>query len=321
MITAQDIRQTYQKIQPYIQRTPLVYAKELSKISGAEVYLKMEHLQLTGSFKIRGVLSKVLSLEETAFTQTFVAASTGNHAAAFGYAARHFQFKGVLFLPENTNVSKTVPLAQYPIEKVFYGKNSVAAEMKATNYAQEVDGILIHPYNDMEIIKGQGTLAAEIQEQFPEVDTVFVPIGGGGLASGVCSYFEEGNTVSVIGCQPIHAAEMYDSIQQQRIVPPSTQTTIADASAGGIEANAITFEICKQHLTRVELVAEEALKEAVGHLLRYHQTIVEPTAALPVASLLQSQKYQGKKVVLVLTGRKINDALLTEIQEEYGNNY
>lgn len=321
MITAQDIQQTYQRIQPYIQQTPLVYAAELSKISGAEVYLKMEHLQLTGSFKIRGVMSKILSLDKTVFDHTFVAASTGNHAAAFGYAARHFKFKGILFLPKNVNSAKVTALTQYPVEQVFYGEHSVAAEAKATIYAKENNGVLIHPYNDLEIIKGQGTVGLEIKEQLPKVDTIMVPIGGGGLASGVCSYFQEESKVAVVGCQPILASEMYASVQQNKIVTPSIDYTIADAAAGGIEENAITFEICKKHLSDFELVSETALKKAIGFLMKQHQIIVEPTAALPVAAILHTKKYKGKQVVLVLTGRKINEALVTEIQKDYDYNY
>ncbi|WP_109301450.1 pyridoxal-phosphate dependent enzyme [Aquimarina sp. AU474] len=320
MISRKDIENTYNIIKNDIDKTPLVFSSELSKISGANVYLKMENLQRTGSFKIRGVLSKIYAIDPKDYNRPFVAASTGNHAAAFGYAASKFGYKGILFLPEKTNTVKITALNEYPLEKHLYGKNSIETEAKATAYTQEIGGILVHPYNDIEIIKGQGTIALEIQEQLPNVDTILTPIGGGGLISGIASYYSN-DTTNVIGCQPINAAEMYHSIQKGKIVPPSILETIADASAGGIEANAITFEICKNLLSDFELIQEEDIKKALAFVVKYHQTIIEPACALPVSALLTTKKYEGKNVVLVLTGKKINIDLLTEILCDYGNYY
>ncbi|NAS32514.1 pyridoxal-phosphate dependent enzyme [Flavobacteriaceae bacterium R38] len=321
MITAKDIESAYQNIKNDIYKTPLIFSPELSEISNAKVYLKLENLQHTGSFKIRGVLNKVKSIDKKEFKKPFVAASTGNHAAAFGYASEKFGFKGTLFLPEKTSEAKVNALKNYEIKKIFYGKNSMETEAKATAYAREVDGVLIHPYNDVEIIKGQGTVALEIKEQLPEVDTVLVPIGGGGLISGIASYFKDDEKVDVIGCQPVNAAEMYQSVQKGSIVSPSVLDTISDASAGGIEEGAITYEICKELISDFELIEEEAIKKAVAFLVKSHHILVEPTAAMPVSALLNTNIYRGKNVVLVLTGKKINTSLLTEILNKYGNDH
>lgn len=312
MISQKDINETYEKIRSYIIETPLIYAEELSKISGAKVYLKMEQMQVTGSFKIRGMLSKVLSIKTRDFNRPFVAASTGNHAAAFGYASEKFGFDGTLFLPLTISVAKMKALKKYRIKKEIFGMNSSLAEKKATEFAKESNAILIHPYNDIEVIKGQGTLAKEIQKQLPEVDCVLVPVGGGGLVSGISLYFKE-EQVSVIGCQPKNAAEMYESVKANTIVEPSSLKTISDASAGGIEEGAITFDICKKYVEDYEIIEEERIKEALTYFIQQYDTIIEPTSALPVAAIMNSKKYQGKNVVLVLTGSKINDALLTEI--------
>lgn len=319
-IIPQEINDVYQKIRGDILKTPLEYSPKLSQISGANVFLKMEHLQRTGSFKIRGVLSKIQSLKKTDFQKTFIAASTGNHAAAFAFAAEHFGFDGILFMPENASKVKREALKASDIKLVLSGKNSMETEAKATSYANETSGILIHPYNDREIIKGQGTLGVEIQEQLPEVDAVFAPIGGGGLISGLCSYFSN-NEVELVGCQPRNASEMSDSVKLGHIVPPSLLSTISDATAGGIEANSLTFEICKAQLDRFELIEEDAIKEAVNFVLKHHQTLIEPGAALSVAALLNSKKYKGKNVVLVLTGKKIEHQLLTNIIHSYGDSY
>ena len=320
MVNAFDIKEAYNRIQDYIVKTPLTYAPELSLVSGANVYLKMENLQLTGSFKIRGMLNKLFRLDKHDFTKPFIASSSGNHAAAFGYASERFGFSGVLFLPENVNKEKAKALEAYRMEKILYGKNNKETEAEATRYAQEINGVLVHPYNDVEIVKGQGTVGLEIADQLPEVDSILVPIGGGGLASGIASYFKDSEKVEVIGCQPENAAEMYQSIQENRIVPTSTLETIADASAGGIEEDAITFAICKEYLSGFELLKEPDIKNAVRHIYQHHGTVVEPTSALSVAALLNSKEYKGKNVVLVLTGKKISESLLKELSKEYAYN-
>lgn len=321
MIRATDIIDAYKISKPDLNRTPMVHSPELSKISGANVFLKMEFSQYTGAFKIRGVLTKIRSLDKSAFDKTFVAASTGNHAAAFGYASEKFGFKSVLFLPKKTSDIKIKALEQYGMSIIFYGDNSLETEEKARAYAKEINGVLIHPYNDPEIIKGQGTIAVEIEEQVPEADVILIPVGGGGLASGISTYFSTHNTISVVGCQPKNASEMYVSILQNGIVPPSTLSTIADASAGGIENNTITFDICKKHLSGFEIIEEEDIKKAVAFMMKYHKVEIEPTAALPVAALLQSKAYHDKNVVLVLTGKKIDNQLLTQIMVKYGDYY
>ncbi|MEW7281014.1 pyridoxal-phosphate dependent enzyme [Aquimarina sp. 2201CG1-2-11] len=320
MISMSDITNTYQLIKNDIYETPLIYSSALSAISGANVYLKMEHLQHTGSFKIRGLLSKLYSVDKEDFEKTFVAASTGNHAAAFGYASKVFGFRGVLFLPHTTSKVKVKALQSYDLTIHFYGKNSMEAEQKAVAYAKEIQGIMIHPYNDLEIIKGQGTIGLEIKKQLPNVDVVLTPVGGGGLVAGIASYFKEFET-EVVGCQPKNAAEMYESVQNNRIVKPSIQNTISDATAGGIEDKAITFDICKKHLSSFELIQENTIKKAIAFIVNNHHTLIEPASALPVAALFEHKKYQGKNVVLVLTGKKINTTLLTEILIEYDHNY
>jgi len=318
MISSKVIEKAYKNIKNDIHETPLVYSQQLSKISGANVYLKMEHLQKTGSFKIRGVLNKLNSISNNNFDKTFVAASTGNHAAAFAYASEKFKFKGILFLPKNISEVKLKALDKFKVDKVLFGKNSMETEQKATTYANDIDGILIHPYNDKHIIAGQGTIGLEIHSQLPEVTKILTPIGGGGLVSGICSYFSDFNNIEVIGCQPKNACEMYDSINQNYIVAPSSLVTIADASAGGIEENAITFDFCKKHISNFEIVDEESIKKAVAFMVKHHNIEIEPTAAIPVAAMINSKEYKNENVVIVLTGKKINKELLNEILSTYG---
>jgi len=318
MIELNNIEQAYLNIKDDIHNTPLIYSPQLSALSGAKVYLKMEHLQKTGSFKIRGVLNKLNYVDDNDFSKTFVAASTGNHAAAFGHASEKFGFKGLLYLPENVAKIKLKALENYNIEKRLCGKTSMETEQKATSFAKEVDGVLIHPYNDLHIIAGQGTIAKEIHEQIPEVSKIMAPIGGGGLISGICSYVKNFDNIDAIGCQPKNACEMYDSIQKGYIIEPSTLHTVADASAGGIESDSVTYQICKKHLSEIEIIDETSIKKAVAFMVKHHNTEIEPTAAIPVAALMNSKNYKNETVVLVLTGKKINKELLSEILSTYG---
>ncbi len=317
-IDSKSIKDVYKNIKEALLRTPMEYSPFLSEISGANVFLKLEHLQHTGSFKIRGLLSKIDSLQTIDLQRTFVTASTGNHASAFVYASQIHRFCGKIFMPMSVCPEKLAPLQSNNINIEIYGRNSCETEEYATKYSLETDSILIHPYNDIEIIKGQGTIGIEIEEQVSEVETVLAPVGGGGLISGLCSYFHN-TKVKVIGCQPENASEMYDSIKLGKIVNPSSLSTISDATAGGIEANSLTFEICRQKLHRIDLVGEKEIKDAISIMIKHHHTIIEPGAALPVAALLRGKKFEGQKVVLVLTGKKIRHSLLTEIINSNGN--
>jgi len=320
MITREDIKKAYERIREEVWKTPMVYSHELSKISGARVHLKMECLQNSGSFKLRGALTKILSLSPEDQAKTQVAASTGNHAAAFAHVTHARGMKNVLFLPEGASPAKVKALEQYNVDIRYFGARSMETEQKAAEYAKEIDGVLIHPYNDPEIIKGQGTIGIEIEEQVADVEVVMCPIGGGGLISGLASYFNPSTNVQVIGSQPENAAEMFHSIENGHIVDPSELKTISDATAGGIEEGSLTFEICNQYLHGIDLCTEEQIREAIAFMAQNHQTIIEPGAALSVATLLNSRHYEGKNVVVVVTGKKINMSLFTEILADYGDN-
>ena len=317
-IFPKEIDDAYETIKGDILQTPLEYSPVLSEITGARVFLKMEHLQVSGSFKIRGVLNKIRSLDDDSLSQTLVAASTGNHASAFAYASEKFGFQGELFMPQNVSKAKSDAIKHYNLKTHFSGVNSVSTELNASEYAKENGYILVHPYNDVDIITGQGTLGVEIEAQLPEVDCVIAPIGGGGLISGLCSYFSE-SSVKVIGCQPENASEMYHSLELGEIVAPFTTSTIADATAGGVEKDSLTYDICKSTLDSIALVTENDIEEAIYFVLKHHHTLVEPGAALPVATLMKDDSYKDKNVVLVLTGKKICNQLLTKILNKYGS--
>lgn len=305
------------RIDPYIRTTPLEYTPVLSEITGSNVYLKLENLQITGSFKARGAVNKVLQ-QPPSENNIMVTASTGNHAEAVSYALEQRGFQGVIFLPENTSEVKTKKLTYYSnISLQFYGNDSVETEKKAREWADEKGFPYISPYNDMEIIAGQGTIGLEVMDQADSnvPDAVFVPVGGGGLISGIAGYMKfKQPEIAVIGCQPENSAVMYASVKAGKILDIPSLPTISDGTAGGVEKDAITFEFCSGLVDQWVLVTEDEIKYALKLFIKNHNMIVEGAASLGLAALLKEKaKYRGKNVVLIVCGNKLSPDLLKEL--------
>jgi len=306
----EKIKQAHSLIKKEIRQTPLEYSPSLSKLSGAEVFLKLENYQLSGSFKIRGVMNKLLSLTDAELQKGLVACSTGNHGAAFAYALDKFDYEGLLFLPTNVSKTKLEALRNYEVELDFFGEDCVDTEQHGRNYALSHDKIFFSPYNDETIVAGQGTIGFEIINQMEHPpDAVIAPVGGGGLISGL-GVFLKGcdSNIQVIGCQPINSAVMHESLKVGRVVELESLPTLSDATAGGIEKDSITFEMCQQFVDDIILLPEEDIKTAIKLLVKHHQMIVEGAAAMTLATLLsQPNQFRGKKVVLILSGKKLSE--------------
>ena len=314
-----SIQDAYQRISSHIRRTPLEYDLQLSQLTGAEVYLKLENWQLSGSFKLRGVMNKVLSIpEEKRKQQYFVAVSTGNHAAAFAYTMHHFGLKGKVFLPEIISSAKLDFIRSHNIDYELYGQDSVDTEFYARQYAETNQAILVHPYNDPLIVTGQGTLGLEIHEQLPDTETVIVPVGGGGMVSGILLAFQGlSPQTEIIGCQPSQSPEMYASLQKGSIIEESiTQPTLSDGTAGGIEPGSITFDYCQQYLHRILLIEEEEIAKALRWSIQNRQMIIEGSAAMSIATLWrEKENLKGKKVVLVMCGKRLSEEKMMKVMK------
>lgn len=310
-----DIQLANKRIAPYILRTPVEYSPYLSKICEAEVWLKLEHLQITGSFKLRGATNKVLSLSPEEKKRGVLTASTGNHGSAFAYIADKLGCKGSIFLPESAAPTKVEMMRMYQVDLEFFGKDSVDSELEAKRVAEEEGRLFLSPYNDREIVAGQGTIGIELGEQVPNMDAVFVPVGGGGLISGIAGYLKASKPeVEIIACQPANSAVMYESIKAGKILDIESLPTLSDGTAGGMEPDSITFDMCKAWVDDYIVVSEEEIKAGLRFLLEKHYFMVEGAAALSVASLLQQkERFKGKQVVLILCGRKLGLETLREI--------
>ena len=214
MSIVHEILEAEERIRTYIKETPLEHSLILSKMGSCEVYLKLENQQVTNSFKIRGAMNSLLYLNSTYAKSSFVTASSGNHGAAFAYGVEKLKLKGTIFLPENASPVKIRTLKRSKVDVRLHGEDCVEAEIYARNYANENSLSFISPYNDIKIVAGQGTIAIEIEKQLGCPEYVLVPVGGGGLISGIGGYLKNKfRQVKIIGCQPVNSPVMYESVK------------------------------------------------------------------------------------------------------------
>ena len=311
----EEVLQAEKRIGNNIVKTPLEFSPYLSQGSDCQVYLKTENYQLTGSFKLRGAMNKFLSLSQEEIKRGIVTASSGNHAAAFAYLIKNFNCQGTIFLPENVSKTKAEALASYEAELKFYGNDCVIAEMKAKEYAKENGKTFISPYNDLQIIGGQGTIGIELEQQLKDIDVVLVPVGGGGLISGISVYLKSiNNNIKIIGCLPKNSAVMYESVKAGKILEMESKPTVSDGSAGGIEPGSVTFDICRDLVDDYILLDEEEIKSAIGLILRKHFMLIEGAGALSTGAFIKEKsKFRNKNVVLLISGNKLNLSLLKDI--------
>jgi len=311
----QLVEQASARIQPYLRLTPVEYSYYLSHISQNHVYLKLENFQLTGSFKIRGALNKILSLGDKIHQTKLFTASSGNHGAAFAWCVRQFKLKGEIFLPQTVPTNKVEQLQLMGVSFRLTGNDCVIAELQAKEEARKKGYIFISPYNDWQIIAGQGTIGLELSQQIPAIEAVFVPVGGGGLISGLAGYLKNHSpSVKIIGCQPENSAVMYHSLQAGEILDLPSHPTISDGTAGGIDKEALTFPICQALVDEFVLLKEEEILAAVKLLLEKHHLLIEGAGALSVAAFLKTQtQYKNQSIVLILSGARLSPDILQKI--------
>lgn len=303
------------RIREHIRETPAEFSPYLSRLGNCRAYLKLENLQITGSFKLRGAMNKFLSLDRDEKARDLVTASSGNHGAAFAYVLQKFGVRGTVFLPENASQAKVEALRLYEADLEFHGDDCIKSEMAAMEAAERQNRVFVSPYNDLKIIGGQATIGIELERQLEKVDTVLVPVGGGGLISGVAGYLKSADeNIEIVGCQPENSAVMVESIKHGEIIEMPSKPTLSDGTAGGIERGTMTFDICRSLVDEFVLVTEDEIKEAIRLLIERHHMLAEGSGALSVASFLKSkEKYEGRDVVLLVSGSKISLNDLREV--------
>ncbi len=317
------ILEARERIRDHVLLTPLIPSVPLSNLTGARVLLKMESEQYTNSFKARGAANKLLALRETSALSDpvvmprVITASTGNHAQGVARAMKLTGIGGTIFLPENPEPSKLAALREYGVDLAFHGSDPLATEMHAKQVATEQQAVWISPYNDTEIIAGQGTVGLELSEQADNIQQVFVTVGGGGLIAGVATSLNRMSPKTrVIGCQPSNAADMFRCVEAGRIIEIPQMETLSDGSAGGVEPGALTFPICQNLVDEYTLVTEEEIRHAMRLILDAHHKIVEGAAGVALAAFMKRrEEFSGQTVVVVLCGANISTDSFRSILE------
>lgn len=310
-----DIVLAANRIGPYIRETPLEHSPYFSEISGASVYFKLENLQHTCSFKLRGAFNKLLTLGEDERKAGCVAASSGNHGAAIAWAMKRLGVSGVIFVPEQTSPTKVDAIRRAGGEVRFFGTDGLDTENHAREYADENGMAYLSPYNDLQVIAGQGSCGVEIARQLSPVDAVFIAVGGGGLISGVGVFLKSVNPgIEVVSCQPAASKVMTESVKAGRILEMPSEPTLSDGTAGGIEEGAITFELCREVVDRYVVVDEEQIAEAMRAFIDSHHMLLEGAAGVAIAGMLSAaDDYRGKNVVVIVCGGNISRETLRKI--------
>jgi threonine dehydratase len=300
-------KSAYRLIKKYIRNTPIEECRSLSELTHGQVFLKMEQWQKTGSFKIRGALNRLLTLPTEQKSRGVITASAGNHGLGVAYASDLLGIKARIVLPVNAAPTKVRMLNQYNVEIIQAGRDYDEAEDMAHQIEKDCQLTFVSGFDDPEVISGQGTLAIEILSTLPDPDIILVPVGGGGLLSGIAITVKERNPdIKIIGVQSEASPAIYRALQVNMVVETPIQETIADGLAGRLVSPTI-FSTIQNYVDDVILVAEEDIVKAILFLLQQNHTLVEGAAAVGVAALLSGRfNVEGKKCVVVLTGRNID---------------
>ena len=313
-VCLQDIKDAARNLSPYVKHTPLLRAEKLDDPLGCQVYLKPECLQITGSFKLRGATNKILSLTDEEKAKGIIASSSGNHAQGVAYAARALGLKATLVLPENAPQVKIDNTRALGAEVVLYGFDSIQRYKKLYEIVDEKGYSVVHSYNDPKLIAGQGTVGYEIMEDLKDVDTVIVPLGGGGLMAGVAVAVKEMNPkVRVIGAEPAHIARYTESRRKGEPVTVPMGPTIADGLMI-TTTGSNTYPIIEAYVDETIPVEDEFIAKALKEIVLKAKVVVEPSAAIGVAAVLSGQVKvrPNEKVCFVLTGGNIDAEKLAQ---------
>lgn len=312
MAKLEDFVKTKEKLSKVLLETHLIHSPIFSKESGNVVYIKPENLQKTGSFKIRGAYNKISNLTEEEKKRGVIASSAGNHAQGVAYGARELGIKAVIVMPKSTPLIKVESTKQYGAEVVLYGDVYDDAYKKAKELEEKESYVFVHPFNDEDVLDGQGTIALEILNELPETDIILVPIGGGGLISGIaCAAKLIKPDIKIIGVEPEGAASAREAIKENKVVELKEANTIADGTAVK-RIGDLNFEYIKKYVDEIITVSDYELMEAFLLLVEKHKIIAENSGILSIAAT-KKLKEKNKKVVSIISGGNIDVLMISSM--------
>ena len=301
------ITQAHAAIRPRVPRTPLERSASLSAALGCEVLLKGEHLQPTGSFKLRGATNKIRLLDETARRRGVITASTGNHGRAVAHAGALAGVAVTVYVTAAASRSKTAAIQQLGAELIVVEGPPLEAELQARKRAMETGKTYVSPYNDIDVVAGQGTVGMELIEQAPHIDAVFIAVGGGGLIAGVGTALEQLRPQThIVGVWPENSPCMLRALEAGRLLDVAELPTLSDGTAGAIEPESVTFPICQAVIDATVTVGEPEIAGAMRHIAAAEHWIVEGAAGVALAGLIKTASaWRNRTVAVVLCGRNI----------------
>jgi threonine dehydratase len=310
-----DINRTYDRCKDIIRWTPLEHSPYLSTLINGDVYLKLENIQKTGSFKFRGAVSKMTSLSDEEKSMGVVTASTGNHGAACSLAMSILGIDGKIIVPDNVHKNKVDNILNLGGEVEYHGNDCLIAEERAQEISNNTSANYISPYNDPAIVCGQGTIGYELNQDLKNIDSVFVSVGGGGLISGIGGYLKSvQNQVKMIAVSPKNSCVMFESMKAGKQLDLPSKPTLSDGTAGGVEVGSITFALCQEIIDEFILVDEKAISEGVRVGIEKLHQLIEGAAGAAIAGFLQKKDdLKGQTVVIIICGGNISSEVIKSV--------
>ncbi|MBS3772880.1 MAG: threonine ammonia-lyase [Candidatus Thermoplasmatota archaeon] len=316
MVDLADVEAAYRVLRPVVKQTPLERSKTFSEMTDADLYLKLENLQTTGSFKLRGAYNKIYHLSNAAKRRGVICASAGNHAQGVAHAAALLDVASTVYMPLYAPPTKIIATRSYGATVILEGESYDDAHAAAVQHAKRDDLTFVPAFNDPDVIAGQGTIGLEMHRDLEDIDVVLVPVGGGGLISGVALALKQLQPdVTVIGVEAEGAQAMLRSLQRGELTPLTSMSTIADGIAVK-HPGELTFKLVQRYVDSMVTVTDEELARTLYLLLQRAKLVVEPAGAAGLAAVLSGTvSYPGKNVVTVISGGNINLLLLTQAIE------
>ena len=312
---AQQVIEASERIRTAVTETPVEPIPDLAPEAGVELFFKLENLQQTGSFKLRGASNKIQLLSPDEAARGVIAASNGNHGLGVAAAARRAGISAEVYVSSHVSPVKARRIEEYGARIQRAGDDPLEAELAARAAATQQGKVFISPYNDVQVMAGQGTLAVELLRQLSAVDALFIAVGGGGLLGGVGAYMKHASPhTEIVGCWPENSRVLYESIKAGRILDFPEQPTLSESTAGGLEPDTVTLDVCASVTDRSVLVSENEILDAMKKVRALRGWIIEGAAAVAVAaSMHEAQHYRGKKVAVVICGANVSEGVLSRL--------
>jgi threonine dehydratase len=306
---SQQVAEAYERIRFAVRRTPVEEFTEFLGLGDTLVFGKLEHLQETGSFKLRGATNRILRLTPEEKARGVVAASNGNHGLGVAAASKRAGIAADVYVSGRVAPSKAKRIEEYGARIVRAGSEPLDAEIAARKQAHDSGRVFISPYNDADVLAGQGTIAVELLDQVPTLDAVFVAVGGGGLIGGIGAYLKLASPgTEVVGCWPENSPVLYEAIRAGRIIPVEEQPTISESTAGGLEEGSITLEVSSAVIDSSVMVSEEEILDAMRLVYREKHWLIEGAAGVALAAYRKTaERFRGKTVAIIVCGGNLSD--------------